>query len=95
MSRNFPKKFVTLSEGTPHSPIPLQMWSKRIIKIYIVYIIIMKFIKIVHPSVLMNGWIDVVYKTFSKCCEDRLRRMRGWGNGGVRGDLFEITVYHF
>lgn len=54
----------------------------------------MKFIKIVHPSVLMNGWIDVVYKTFSKCCEDRLRRMRGWGNGGVRGDLFEITVYH-
>lgn len=55
----------------------------------------MKFIKIVHPSVLMNGWMDVVYKTSNKCCEDRLRRMRGWGHGRVRGDLFEITVYHF
>lgn len=45
----------------------------------------------------MNGWIDVVYKISNKCCEDRLRRMRGWGNEGVREThlrLQLITLTH-
>ena len=44
--------------GRTHSPIPLLMWSKRIIENLYVYIIIIKFIKIIHPSVLVDGWID-------------------------------------